>query len=177
MTEADGTKLIREDKHHVYVKRQMRIYAMWPSFFFTCCWLFIISTPTLVVSNNFLSIRIVLSCFYLLIFYFEKFSTWIWYMLFAIYMKLKRYSTVKILQDSKPVTMELYWAKTQSTSAVKPLSSCVDHFVGAWMITWGSALLHCFLTYWLILFSHCSEDLFCIIVHLVWWRFAFSCSR
>ena len=27
MTEADETKLIREDKHHVYVKRQMRIYA------------------------------------------------------------------------------------------------------------------------------------------------------
>ena len=32
----------------------------------------------LVVSRNFLSIRIVLSCFYPLIFYFEKFSTWIW---------------------------------------------------------------------------------------------------
>ena len=108
MTEADGTKLVREDKHHVYVKRQTRICATWPSFPISCCLLFIISTPTLVVSNNFSSIRIVLSCFYLLIFYFEKFSTWIWYMLFAIYVKLKRYSTVKILQDSKPVTMELY---------------------------------------------------------------------
>ena len=111
MTEADGTKLIREDKRHIYVKRQMQIYAMCPSFLFTCCLLFIISTPTLVVSNNFLSIRIVLSCFYLLIFYFEKFSTWIWYMLFAIYVKLKQYSTVKILQDSNPVTMELHWQK------------------------------------------------------------------
>ena len=35
----------------------------------------IISTHELVVSCNFLSIRIVLSCFYLLIFYFEKLST------------------------------------------------------------------------------------------------------
>ena len=34
-----------------------------------------ISTHKLEVSRNFLSIRIVLSCFYLLIFYFEKFST------------------------------------------------------------------------------------------------------
>ena len=36
---------------------------------------FIISTHKLVISYNFLSTRIVLSCFYLLIFYFEKFST------------------------------------------------------------------------------------------------------
>ena len=35
----------------------------------------------LVVSRNFLSIRILLSCFYLLIFYFEKFLTWIWCLL------------------------------------------------------------------------------------------------
>ena len=41
----------------------------------------------LVVSCNFLSIRIVLSCFYLLIFYFEKFSTWIWRLPFAEYVK------------------------------------------------------------------------------------------
>ena len=34
----------------------------------------IISTPKLVVSRNLLSIKIVLSCFYL-IFYFEKFAT------------------------------------------------------------------------------------------------------
>ena len=42
----------------------------WPSFLFTCRLLFIISTPKVVVSRNKLSIRIVLSCFYLLIFYF-----------------------------------------------------------------------------------------------------------
>ena len=59
----------------------------WPSFSFTCRLLFIISTLKLVVSWKFLSIRIVLSCFYLLIFYFEKFSTWIWRLPFAVYVK------------------------------------------------------------------------------------------
>ena len=78
-----------EVKHHVYVKRQTRICTTWPSFPFTCRLLFIISSHKLVVSRNFLSIRIVLSCFYLLIFYFEKFSTWIWRLPFAIYVKLK----------------------------------------------------------------------------------------
>ena len=71
-------KDIREVKHHVYVKWQTRIYTMWPSFLSTCRLLFIISTPKLVVSRNFLSIRTVLSCFYLLIFYLEKFSTKVW---------------------------------------------------------------------------------------------------
>ena len=47
------------------------------SFPYTCRLLFNISKHKLVVSHNFLSIRIVLSCFHLLIFYFEKFSTWI----------------------------------------------------------------------------------------------------
>ena len=47
------------------------------SFPFTCRLLFITSKHKLVVSHNFLSIRIVLSCFHLLIFYFEKFWTWI----------------------------------------------------------------------------------------------------
>ena len=68
---------IIEVKYRVYVNRQTRICTTGPSFPFTCRLLFIISTHKLVVSRNFLSIRIVLSCFYLLIFYFEKFSTWI----------------------------------------------------------------------------------------------------
>ena len=61
-----------------------RTCTTWSIFLFTCRLLFIISTPKLVVSGNFLSIRIVLSCFYLLIFYFEKFSTWIWLLPFAV---------------------------------------------------------------------------------------------
>ena len=39
------------------------------------CLLYFISTPTSVVSCNFSSIRIVLSCIFLLIFYFEKLLT------------------------------------------------------------------------------------------------------
>ena len=71
------------------VQRQAWICTTLPSFHFTCRLLYIISTRKLVVSRNFLSIRIVLSCFYLLIFYFEKFWTWIWPLSFAVYAKLK----------------------------------------------------------------------------------------
>ena len=72
---AVNVTLNREIKHHVYVKWQTWICTMWPSFLFTCRLLFIISTPKLVVSLDFSSIRIVLSCSYRLIFYFENFST------------------------------------------------------------------------------------------------------
>ena len=47
--------------------------------------LFIISAHKWIVSRNCFSIRIILSCFYLLIFYFEKFSSWIWRLPFAVY--------------------------------------------------------------------------------------------
>ena len=68
-------------KHHFLVKQQTWICTTWPSFLD----LFVVYFHTI-----FLSIRILLSCLYLLIFYFEKFSTWIWYCsLFAIYVKLK----------------------------------------------------------------------------------------
>ena len=81
--------LIREVKHHVCVKQQTRIRTTWPSFLFTCRLLFILSMPKLVVSRNFFSIKIVLSCFYLLFFYFEKFSTPTWRLPFAVYVKIK----------------------------------------------------------------------------------------
>ena len=90
----------REVKHHVYVKRQTRICTTWPSFLFTCRLQFIISTHKLVVSRNFLSIRIVLSCFYLLIFYFEKFSTWIWSLPFGVYVMLKLSNNVDFLSGN-----------------------------------------------------------------------------
>ena len=54
----------------------------------TCGLLLIISTHKLVVSRNFLSIRIVLSFFYLLIFYFAKLSTWIRRLPFAVFVRL-----------------------------------------------------------------------------------------
>ena len=53
----------REVKHHVYVKRQMWICTTWSSFRPLCHLLFIISTHKLVVSCNFLSIRIFLAVF------------------------------------------------------------------------------------------------------------------
>ena len=46
------------------------------------------SAPKFAISRNFLSIRIVLSWFYLLIFYFEKFSTWLCRLQYAVYVKL-----------------------------------------------------------------------------------------
>ena len=75
-------------KHRVDVKRQTWICTTWPSFPFSCRLLFIISAPKFAVSRNFLSIRIVLSWFYLLIFYFEKFSTWLCRLQYAVYVKL-----------------------------------------------------------------------------------------
>ena len=53
----------REVKHHVYVKRQTWICTTWWSFRPHCHLLFIISTHKLVVSCNFLSIRIFLAAF------------------------------------------------------------------------------------------------------------------
>ena len=47
--------------------------------------LFIISTHKLVVSRIFYVQKNFLRCFYLLIFYFEKFSTWIWRFPFGAY--------------------------------------------------------------------------------------------
>ena len=53
----------REVKHHVYVKRQTWTCTTWSSFRPLCYLLFIISTHKLVVSCNFLSIRIFLAVF------------------------------------------------------------------------------------------------------------------
>ena len=67
------------------------ICTTWPSFPFTCILLFISSTRKFtVVSCNFVSMRIVLNRFYLLVFYFEKISTWIWRLPFAVYVSTSR---------------------------------------------------------------------------------------
>ena len=78
-------KYIREILRHVYSKQQPWICITWPSFLLTCALLFITSTSKWVkklhvsfVYNN---------CFGLFLaarFYFEKFSTWIWRLLFAV---------------------------------------------------------------------------------------------
>ena len=64
------------NKHACYKALPIRIdkrEQTWPSFLFTCL---TISKPKLVVSRNYLSIRIVLRCFHVLILYFKNFSTW-----------------------------------------------------------------------------------------------------
>ena len=104
----------REVKHHVYVKQQTRICTTWPSVPITCLYTVFISTHKLVVSPNFLSIRIVVNCFYLLIFYFEKFSTWIWRLPFAVYVKLKLssispFATAIGVPETKIIKNLLFW--------------------------------------------------------------------
>ena len=86
------TKAIREVKHRLRTLNGKRQFVPRNQVSPLLVALFIISTHKLVVSRNFLSIRIVLSCFYLLIFYFEKFSTWIWRLPFAVYVKLYYFS-------------------------------------------------------------------------------------
>ena len=74
---------IREIKSQVLAKRQTRSGTTWPSFRLNCRLLFITSTQ----KSGFmqvLSIRIVLDSFCLLIFYSEKFLTWIWRLSFAV---------------------------------------------------------------------------------------------
>jgi len=96
----------REVKYHVYVTRQTRTCTTWPSFPFTCRLLFIISTHKLVVSRNFLSIRIVLSCFYRLIFYFEKFWTWISWLPFVVFCVFTHVASIyaNLLEQKKAFT-------------------------------------------------------------------------
>ena len=80
------------------------------SFLFTCRLLLIISTPTLVVSGNFSSIRIVLSCFYLLIFYFDKIILNL-NLPFAVYVKN---SLFICFEQQSPLTPALHSKAPQS---------------------------------------------------------------
>ena len=82
-------KDIREVKYHVYVKWQTRICTGWPSFLFTCCSLFITSTPKLVGFTQFFIHK---NCFEL--FLSAHFQLWEFINLnltfaFAVYVKLK----------------------------------------------------------------------------------------
>ena len=65
----------REVKQHVYVKLQTPICTTWTNFLFICRLLFTIST------SSFTQFFIHKNCFELFlsaVFYFKKFSTWIW---------------------------------------------------------------------------------------------------
>ena len=79
----------REIKSHVYAKKQTWICTTWRGFLLNCRLLFITSTKKLSIFISVLPIRIVLNSFYLLIFYSEKFSTWIWSLPFVVNATLK----------------------------------------------------------------------------------------
>ena len=134
--------VIGEVKHHLYVKRQTRICTTWSTFLLTCRLRFIISTHNLVVSRNFLSIRIVLSFFYLPIFYSEKFLTWIWRLPFAVYVKLKLSINplspnihMQILQtDLHTFPSRISWENLIKDQGIFPLG---DHFINSRnLISW-----------------------------------------
>ena len=75
---------IREIKSHVYTKWQTWICTTSPSFPLSCHLLFNYFYSKISSFMPVLSIRIVLHSFYLLIFYSEKFLTWIWSLLFVV---------------------------------------------------------------------------------------------
>ena len=86
-------------------KRQTWICTRCPSFPFTCRFLFIASTTKLPDCFTLvLTIRILLSCFYLLISYFGKFSTWIWRLLFAVNVALNLSYVVRFFQSKDKVS-------------------------------------------------------------------------
>ena len=70
----------------IYGKRQTWISATWPGFPLTCFQLFFTWTSSTSSFTLFSSTRIVLDCFYLPIFYFEKFLTSVCRLPFAVYM-------------------------------------------------------------------------------------------
>ena len=78
---------IRDDKHHVYAKRQTRICSTWPSSSFTCRLLLIISSHKWFVSSNFLSTTIFWAVFICSFSWQILNLSWIWLLLFAEYVK------------------------------------------------------------------------------------------
>ena len=75
--------VIGEIKNHVYGKRQRNLYHV-TKFSVFLSFTFHYFYTKISWFTGVLSVRFVLGCFYLLIFYFEKFSTWIWRLPFAV---------------------------------------------------------------------------------------------
>ena len=90
-----------------YIKTEPEVTALGRSlvcnFNFNCRLLFIISTQISSFMQFFIHKNCFLSCFYLLIFYFEKFSTWVWRLPFAVYVMLKL-SFVPVHKNAKTGT-------------------------------------------------------------------------
>ena len=95
----------REVKHHVYVKRQMRICTTWPSFPFTCRLLLIISTHKLVVLPNFFAHKNSFELFFSAYFLFWEILNL--NLTFAVYVKLKL-STEKFPDKEIQVPKRVY---------------------------------------------------------------------
>ena len=136
------TFYLTEVKHQVYVKRQTQTRTTWPTFLSTCCLLFIISTPKLVVSRNLLFIRIAFELFYLLFFYFEKFSTRTWRLPFAVYVKLKL-SNDKITKgcftnNKMNFEKQLDWQVLEKKDNCNPLHSSSSLSIRAFFSSGGS---------------------------------------
>ena len=110
----------RELKIHVYAKQQTWICTTWPSFpphfpFTLYCFYTKISSFMPV-----LTIGIVRDCFYLLIFYSEKFSTWVWRLPFAVNVNLN------LSNFSNSTFVQLFqnlWKQTTKQTTTKETSS------------------------------------------------------
>ena len=131
-----------EVKHQIYVKRQTQTRTTWPTFLSTCRLLFIISTPKLVVSRNLVFIRIAYELFYLLFFYFEKFSTRTWRLPFAVYVKLKL-SNDKITKgcftnNKMNFEKQLDWQVLEKKDNCNPLHSSWSSSIRAFFSSGGS---------------------------------------
>ena len=74
----------QKEKKQTNKNNRFRVCATWPSFPFTCLQVLFTSTKKIRRLVLFSSLRIVFDCVYLLIFYFEKFSTWVYVLLFAV---------------------------------------------------------------------------------------------
>ena len=85
--------VIGEIKNHVYGKRQRNLYHVTKFYVFLSFTVHYFCTKISRFSRV-LSIRFVLGCFYLLIFYFEKFSTSIWRLPFAVKVTLHSLSSI-----------------------------------------------------------------------------------
>ena len=136
------TFYLTEVKHQVYVKRQTQTRTTWPTFLSTCRLPFIISTPKLVVSRNLLFIRIAFELFYILFFYFEKFSTQTWRLPFAVYVKLKL-SNDKITKgcftnNKMNFEKQLDWQVLEKKDNCNPLHSFSSLSIRAFFSSGGS---------------------------------------
>ena len=105
--------VIGEIKNHLYGKRQTNFYHVTKFSLFLSFTVHYFCTK-ISSFTRVLSIRFVLGCFYLLTFYFAKFSTWIWRLPFAVKVTLNLSLVSSILWiDFSPGTLDFPSSQTQ----------------------------------------------------------------